>query len=126
MTVDNVNNLNTAPGSMRTELPPSELVAQICDRAAQILEEDGWCQHTEHDDSGAHCAYGAIDSALERYPEVLSPSVAGWIRMKIASQAKRKLTSNMINWNDTPGREAHEVIDLFKGLAKDLRNEATP
>jgi len=32
-------------------------------KAAEIIEEGGWCQHSYHDDDGRHCAMGAMNLA---------------------------------------------------------------
>jgi len=32
-------------------------------KAADIIEEGGWCQHSYHDDDGRHCAMGAMNLA---------------------------------------------------------------
>jgi hypothetical protein len=36
-------------------------------KAADIIEEGGWCQHSYHVDDGRHCAMGAMNPAANHH-----------------------------------------------------------
>lgn len=88
--------------------------ADVLERAAELLERDGWCQRQLHHCDGSRCVRGAIiDAALEVGEGSLPPSE--WLRRHLG--AKRSLPE----WNDDPGRTADEVIAKLREAAKVAR-----
>lgn len=111
--------------------------ADILEAAAELLETHGWSKGAyarnkdgddEDDDAqnaASYCAAGAIRrvsgcydfSRARRRMPVLSNAteIEGML-------AKQVGFGNLPAWNDQPERKRHEVIDLMKHTAKDLRN----
>ena len=115
--------------------------ADIADRAADIIETDGWTQHRSTY-RGRRCLLAALGEAAA---QILSPAatrrqvtVMGDLYEDIADHldlhGHRQLGVGVVNvagpvlvdWNDTDGRTRYEVIDALRGTAKHLRNKAKP
>jgi hypothetical protein len=101
----------------------SEFLAEVLDKTVEVLERDGWCQGAFESARGERCAVGAIRRAAR---ELQGAS----LRTVGARAAFAKYigvgTLDVVEWNDTKGRTAAEVIDALKHTAKKLRNEAVP
>jgi len=75
-------------------------------RAAEILEERGWCQgHYRH--GGAFCAMGAIKEAAPLNSEA----------MNALDALSRRVEPHVAAWNDHPSRTASEVIAKLREVA---------
>jgi hypothetical protein len=77
-------------------------------KAANYMEEHGWCQHREIDDHGRVCAYGAILKVAE--DEDWGGKAAGRLRSYIGC-------GGIATWNDQPGRTEAEVIATMRAAA---------
>jgi hypothetical protein len=101
----------------------SEFLAEVLDKAAEVLERDGWCQSNFENKAGERCAVGALRQASRELDGIISFR----IEARTALAEYLEISSlDVIEWNDTRGRTAAEVIDALKHTAKNLRNEATP
>lgn len=107
--------------------------ADVLEAAANLLESKGWGQGEfmnaiDPDDATKFCAVGAIRT-------VTGYSLAGRRDEDYAVYRKRyacslqanvalgdKVGTDVVHWNDQPGRTAEEVIDALKQTAKDIRN----
>lgn len=108
-------------------------VADVLERAAEVIEERGWCQSKIEEVDGRVCLIGSIkaatgvplDSVASLDPANVPPL---WVR---AAQAVDRVIQTehagtwSADWNDCAGRDKYEVIDLLKTVAKEIRNEAT-
>lgn len=98
----------TAPVTARPKT-----AAEILDTAALLIEEHGWIQGTARNEHG-YCVVGAIleisrtSPRMNPYREVLK--VLG-----------RSCGSEIVDWNDTPGRQAWEVTAALRQAAKRAR-----
>lgn len=111
-----------------TEITPA-VAAEVADYAAEVLERDGWCQGISVDNEGRVCFYGALSTAAQ---ELDLPY--GEVRGQITRAANEELAQprvlayepdspeGIVAFNDAEGREAHEVVDLFRHSAKRLRD----
>lgn len=122
-------------------------MADTLERAADLYESEqvDWCQKTYYRrvNNGLEgrivsvCALGSIRLALVDGNVDRLPGFAGRVDSshfknfaQIAGLVARRLHlreqvtyQDAAFWNDMPEREKQEVIDLFKEIAKDLRNE---
>lgn len=103
--------------------------ADFLDDTADHLEQYGWCQEDLHDVDGRSCAVGAID--------VHARNVARPVRMQATTMLAAWLGTehpgvcecedlwcrrdSIIQWNDTPGRTAEDVITGFRKAALTAR-----
>jgi hypothetical protein len=105
------------------------------ERAAQIIEERGWCQGTFADEFGQVDLAGAIAAAFEVDPktdplrDALSPAAReaivalglevmsadpddGWIATRVGDTGF--WLDVLVLWNDSSGRSKDEVIALLR------------
>jgi hypothetical protein len=94
-------------------------VAQDLRAAAEVLRRDGWTQGFMHCD-GKHCALGAVEVVVD--PDTNDDE--GWDdeqnrRFADAAKLLRRVTgeSQIVDWNDDPGRTAEEVIAALEAAA---------
>lgn len=93
-------------------------VSEVLDRAADVLEEDGWCQYSMHDELGRYCALGAI--------KAVTPDPDAFAERGYATRALRDYLSptrpfQISKWNDNPDRTKEEVIDALQQAARLVR-----
>ncbi len=84
--------------------------ADLLDAAANLLEQEGWCQGRIQTRDGKRCAFAAI------YSVPAEP----WLR-PVACEALHSITGAIDTWNDTFGQTAENVIATFRTVAADLR-----
>jgi hypothetical protein len=107
---------------------------EIFEKAAEILEQRGWCQNSMENAAGALCYSGALRVAAmgsltaKPWNDTLNQvSLRQWYEFNRAyCWAENVLNDSIPEWNDVPGRTMEEVIDHMKMMAKDLRNKAVP
>lgn len=98
-----------------TEAP----VAEILERAAQILEERGWTQGRYGADSidiitaGPHCAIGAIATAYGDSDKYLRSEAE-----LVLAEFLGLEYGDVEPWNDEEGRTAGEVIAALRAAAE--------
>lgn len=83
-------------------------VADTLNRAADLIERDGWCQGLGRDADGSRCAAVALhDAQADRLV---------WRGAYRALKA-RVGTRLVVDWNDTPGRTQAEVVAALRAAA---------
>ena len=120
-------------------------IAEILEGAADRLELCPWGQRHERIDERKICAEDSIfltivnaqqdaiivdadrfeNRTWDRFAQVhraLSPYLPLKSEMMTGFTYQRE--QSLFEWNDHPDRTKSEVIELFKNVAKDLRNEA--
>lgn len=108
---------------------------ELFDKAVEVLEQRGWCQGKLEATDGRVCAVGALRAAA--WGDPYSRTFPGEEKVDVepveraldavnAVLSGPRARSMIVSFNDEPGRTAEEVIDLFRRVAKDLRNKATP
>lgn len=113
--------------------------ADLLDKAAQIIEANGWLQDDYYDFTESQvmqkqpkecrvCAYGALNIAATGAP---SPHAVDE-EVDVVEDAADAVTSvlgieglDLAAWNDVPGRTAQEVIDGMRTTAAALREQVT-
>lgn len=104
--------------------------SEVLDRAADLLERDGWCQGALHDSAGRMCAVGALRRAIVVQVD-LDPSTLGQVD-EVEEAARRRLMAvadprgwvgagGVPDWNDREGRTFQDVLDTFRKAAKNAR-----
>ena len=80
-------------------------------RAADRIEEVGWCRYVLVDGEGRMCVSGALQDVTR------SSSVAGSARWYL----RRVLRMNVVVWNDRPGRTRGQVLRMLRDVASGKR-----
>lgn len=103
------------------EAPPT-LPQTIADlrAAADLLEQDGWCQGTWHPADGAHCVGHAlyVVTARAETEEAKNRRLNRVIYAFAAHVGMRAITA----WNDAEGRTQEQVITALRGAADGLES----
>lgn len=83
---------------------------QVLLKAAELIEERGWCQFTSEDAEGHICLRQAINIA----------AMPGFYACDAVFRLGRFLGTNLIaaQFNDTPGRTKEEVIAALRAAAE--------
>lgn len=97
--------------------------ADVLDKAADILDERGWCRHTYTNHvTGHHCAVGAIRAAADALETEMRD---GWY--VDAFRASVALTddvgSTVQYWNDHVVKDKRQVTRAMRRVAKKLRGQ---
>ena len=104
--------------------------AAILEKAAEVLETEGWSQgrYVMHVSAwtNTYCAVGAIRRAVSGNIYLQMSQDLLWSATHTQNLLSSKLRQPITAWNDQSGRTADEVIDLMKETAKDIRNERKP
>jgi hypothetical protein len=93
--------------------PPLTDVQRVLLRAAEIIEERGWCR-AAYIENGRLCAVGAIATAAEGNAFSLAPRVERAIRSFndfIGGSVRIEA------WNDAPGRTQSEIVNALRSAA---------
>jgi hypothetical protein len=99
------------------EIKPVDEDAAVLLRAAEIIEERGWCQEYP-DAAGRVCAGRAIMLALGLKSGWAGNEQERIVRHRLGFSAAWFLSGALANWNDAPGRTAAEVIDRLRSAAR--------
>lgn len=93
-------------------------------RAAEILEDRGWCQGLLTNDRGEHCAVGALCVALEQqmrcnYGDLVRSGPLNIFAAYLPPGSDDRETGvvKITRWNDNPERTAQEVITALRRAA---------
>jgi hypothetical protein len=103
-----------------------EKLADLFERSADYLEAHGWLRGSLWNPAGACCARGAM---LKVTGQESYGATAFFIGRELA-QADAYLAKflgsqgvdGVVAWNNAEERTQYEVIDAFRGAAKELRN----
>ena len=111
----------------------AELIADVCDEAADIIGANGWLQGEPWPGSLHYrpgmpvCEMGALAVALgdrcwRRLPgDVIREADPRGTLATVAGAVEHHLGFPLTIWNDAPGRTEGEVVELLRGTAKKLR-----
>lgn len=100
----------------------SEETARDLENAATLLREMGWCQGSMTNGAGCHCAMGALAVICE------GEWTPRWDEAREALYRQfggRHAIPSLVEWNDTPGRTAEEVISALEAAASLTRSRAS-
>lgn len=98
-------------------------------RAADYINEHGWCQHLVETPGGAVCLQGALFKTMDPQGRWLGRYEKLWRGPSEYLNAEKRVYNylqhkGMIgnykgshNWNDAPGRTKDEVINLLREVA---------
>jgi hypothetical protein len=100
-------------------------VAAVLDRAADYIDVNGWCQGQAFSPnlSGPPkaCARGALIMANKHFDPNTVERADALVRYEVSVDSSR-FGLNIGFWNDRPGRTQGDVTDMFRTLAKRLRD----
>ena len=88
--------------------PELDEASKVLLRAADLIEDRGWCQRALEDDMGRYCAIGAI---LQVPGTTDERSVAATRLMKSICER------DVAVWNNAPGRTKEEVVAKLRAVA---------
>jgi hypothetical protein len=98
-------------------------VADLLDRAADLLERDGWCQGSLDNADGQRCVMGAVYAARDDL--VWSNDLASERSLSVTHQATDALFDaigwNIPEWNDSEQTSFEDVLSLLRGVAAEQR-----
>lgn len=97
-------------------------VADDLEAAAELLETKGWTRGLYWDETGAHCAVGALLEVTGGVPFIRPVGFRVNAAIEVMGFSNEAL---FMYWNDIQ-ESAEPVIELMKQTAKDLRNRAKP
>lgn len=99
-------------------------VAEVLERAAEVIEERGWCQNDLYTADGRLCLMGAVDRVTRTEAGVFLNAMEAMDEYVIDNYAARRGIGlrPCVTWNDSADRTEHEVIDALRRCAKDIRN----
>lgn len=116
-------------------------VAEILEKAAEIIDEFGWIQGQGGHEAVGYCAAGALHRATRcSNSHALRSAWPSWMCMDIhevvtdhlareggwSTQCNDELSGgrSLVLYNDTPGRTAADVTTAFRKTALTLREQA--
>lgn len=123
--------------------PSDNDIAAILDKAADYLDEYGWCQGDLYEDEAVTpraCAVGAlyitvsgapVEALCVRDPEAYRRAEAAaalvidtlGLGYLLARDESIQPVDELVWWNDGTDRTAQEVVDTFRSIAADYRRE---
>lgn len=117
-------------------MPSPEEIADVLEKAADVIQTVGWCQHADVKRNNdkipvGYCAIGAIENIVPSYQDSgtvnrLYLAVVDALNTHVTGKQRKTLSYGfgVVRWNDTEGRKADEVIEAMLHTAKELRNNA--
>ena len=96
-------------------------IADVLERAADYIDQHGWCQDEYADDSGRVCAAGAISAITEGSPERFAPLS---MRLALSNAVEDLGFTGIADWNDALGRTQAEVTAKIREVAAAERAKA--
>jgi hypothetical protein len=91
-------------------------VKQIAQKAAELLEEHGWCQHASRGLLGNLCMMQAVTESICNL--IGNREAENVIRLYtfVSGAIDDKVNGSPVRWNDTRGRTKEEVLGLLRSL----------
>ena len=86
-------------------------------KAAELLEQKGWCQGTACNAAGEHCLLGAIWYARYGHDAPHGPVPSKYKWGEVFDRVAPYTARHPADWNDTPGRTKEEVIAALRAAA---------
>lgn len=98
-----------------------EALSEQLERTADYIEQHGHTKGVLENSDGAVCAVGAVLKAVGCNVNVYQPVVRA-VELYIAPpNVSFSAWRNVVVWNNAPERSPQEVIDAFRGAAKQQR-----
>lgn len=92
-------------------------VHEVLNKAADILERDGWCQRSGRGESGERCSTSAISDATPLGDDLTFHTARRVFQKYVwRNHAEVKL---VYEWNDEPERTKEQVIDALRACARE-------
>ena len=105
--------------------------AAVLRRAANLLEDQGWCRYTLRDREGRHCAMGALLAARDvpvdlvwsraidmRVAEKDAAAVARHLGLEqVVAGSRHPWWETVATWNNYEARDRDEVVAALRGAA---------
>lgn len=111
---------------MTLPAPDVQEAIRVLRDAADTLRSKGWCQGQFSDDHGSFCMTGALNVVLTGNPHRASGNTPEkenlYYRITTLLSARLGPGTNIVTWNDTPGRIVQEVVDELLGAALALES----
>lgn len=102
--------------SIQKRLAPAlDDASRLLLKAAELIEERGWCQRQQEDAKGRLCILGALHYAEGGSPMTPFGAVAYNARNRLMDVLGIWMLGR--DWNDKPGRTAAEVIAKLRAVA---------
>jgi hypothetical protein len=94
-------------------------VDEILDRAADIIDDRGWCQNHFQNDLGEVCVLGALNHAVYPVLTCFVPLDCG----KLEPVGNFLRIPRLPSWNDHTCKNRYEATEFLRGEAKRYREE---
>lgn len=106
-------------------LPTNAEVAEVLEKAADLLESEqvAWIQGVESRADAEGNVVSACVIGLLNLVTQAELNIYNHLYRAALDAVTRYLGTSVVAWNDLLGRTREEVIEMFKTVAKDLRNE---
>lgn len=95
----------------------AEEIADVLDRAHDVMLVRGWAQGGYQNASGGVCAYGAM-----HYATTGDRMWSNELSDRAAVALCKFLGGCLVTFNDAEGRTIDDVLDAFRQTSKKLRN----
>lgn len=93
-------------------------VADVLNKAADLIERDGWCQKHFRGENGEHCLTDALMRAAGCFPGDSFGTKAVSYGKAYDVLTRRVRRKNLVFWNDKPGRTKDEVVVALRAAAE--------
>jgi|SRR5882672_2719018 len=103
-----LNNPNWKQPEVKTE-PEVDEISQCFSRAADYLEQHGWCQYSYKNEMGQVCALGAIGHAMGT---LTAPT-----EMQCVARFYKVHNIDMVELNDTCGQTRDKIVHALRQAA---------
>lgn len=102
---------------------------EICEKAIQILNQDGHCKFERENSFGEHCVLGALDKAIDEYGRIQVDSNENLclkIHRKIPKSFHKSYgkfyyrnTWDIASYNNNPNTTTEDIIALLEKVIED-------
>lgn len=97
--------------------------AELLDKAAEVLERDGWCRHSFHALDGSHCTVGGFATAIAE----LTGSSNRYYEDPTYRAARDTLQDlvgpgPLVVWNDEKALDGADVVNHLRKAAEIARS----
>jgi hypothetical protein len=106
---------------------PTFTAADLLDRAADLLERDGWCQGTSYGPDGGMCLLAALQAARadliwgEGGKRGAGADQAASLYRRAHDAVADAIGGDITEWNDGIDTSMADVLDLLRALASERR-----
>ena len=87
-------------------------------KAAEYIEEHGWCQYDLFDEVNRACLDGAIIRSSNNFSLIREIEAQERVAKFLGANLSKRSALGFIHvWNDAPGRTKEEVVAALRGAA---------